>query len=163
MLRVINRVAWVFAMVGGLCASLVAVMIVVSIAGRSLASAPIQGDVELTQFGIAVCISLCLPWCQLHGANIIVDFFTQRASESAQRVLDGFGALLLAVMVGLLSWRTAAGARAVSDAGEQTMILGLPMWWTYALLAPGRELPSLVALIQVAMHYSGPDVKDMQA
>ncbi len=163
MLRVINRVAWLFAMVGGLCASLVAVMMVVSIAGRALMSAPIQGDVELTQFGIAVCISLCLPWCQLHGANIIVDFFTQRASERGRRVLDGFGALLLAIMVGLLSWRTAAGARAVSDAGEQTMILGLPAWWTYALLAPGLALTCFVALVQVVMHLSGRDVKDMQA
>jgi TRAP-type C4-dicarboxylate transport system permease small subunit len=163
MLRVINRVAWVFAMVGGLCASLVAVMMVVSIAGRAITSLPIPGDVELTQFGIAVCISLCLPWCQLHGANIIVDFFTQRASERGQRLLDGFGALLLAVMVGLLSWRTAAGARAVSDAGETTMILGLPMWWTYALLAPGLALACFVALVQVVMHLSGRDVKDMQA
>ena len=83
MLRVINRVAWLFAMLGGAVRRLVALMI-----GRQHRAAarsparPIQGDVELTQFGIAVCISLCLPWCQLHGANIIVDFFTQRAARA---------------------------------------------------------------------------------
>jgi TRAP-type C4-dicarboxylate transport system permease small subunit len=163
MLRLINRVAWLFAMVGGLCASLVAAMVVFSIAGRALLSKPIQGDVELTQFGIAVCISLCLPWCQVHGANIIVDFFTQKVREGTRRWLDGTGALLLAVMVGLLSWRSSAGALAVHEAGETTMILGLPMWWTYAMLAPGLALTCVVALIQAGMHFSGRDVKALQA
>jgi hypothetical protein len=51
-------------------------MAVASIAGRALLNRPIPGDVELTHFGIALCISLCLPWCQLRDANIIVDFFT---------------------------------------------------------------------------------------
>jgi TRAP-type C4-dicarboxylate transport system permease small subunit len=163
MLRLINRVAWLFAMIGGLCASLVAAMVVISIAGRSLLSKPISGDVELTQFGIAVCISLCLPWCQVHGANIIVDFFTQKVSAATRRFLDGIGALLLALMVGLLSWRTSAGALAVHEAGETTMILGLPMWWTYALLAPGLALTCVVALIQAGMYFSGRDVKALQA
>ena len=35
MLRVINRMAWLFAMLGGLCVSLVALMTVVSITGRA--------------------------------------------------------------------------------------------------------------------------------
>jgi TRAP-type C4-dicarboxylate transport system permease small subunit len=162
-LRVINRVAWLFAMLGGLVASIVALMTVASIALRSMTTRPIQGDFELTQFGIAVCISLCLPWCQLHGANIIIDFFTQRAGERTQQWLDGVGALLLAVMVGLLAWRTAVGAVGVREAGEETMILGLPLWWTYALLAPGLALTALVAVIQAGLHFTGRDVKALQA
>ena len=122
-------------------------------------SKPIPGDVELVQFGIAVCISLCLPWCQLHGANIIVDFFTQKLSQRASRALDGIGALFLAVMCMLLAWRTGAGALAVRGAGETTMILGLPMWWTYALLAPGLALSAVVALWQAARQLRGLDVQ----
>lgn len=113
------------------------------------------GDVELTQFGIALCLSLCLPWAQVHRANIIVDFFTQRASAPTLRALDRVGALLLALMVGLLAWRTAVGALAVREAHEATMILDLPMWWTYALLAPGLVLTALVALVQ-AITGAGP-------
>ena len=137
-----------FALVGGLVASGLAVMTVCSIAGRALASVPIPGDVELMQVGIALCISLCLPWCQLHGGNIIVDFFTQALRPRANRALDGIGALLLALMCALLSVRTAAGAVAVHSADEQTMILGLPMWWAYAMLAPGLALTALVGVWQ---------------
>ena len=137
-----------FALVGGLVASGLAVMTVVSIASRALFSVPIQGDVELMQVGIALCISLCLPWCQLHGGNIIVDFFTQGFKPRVNRVLDGIGTLLLALMCALLSVRTAAGAVAVHSADEQTMILGLPMWWAYAMLAPGLALTSVIGVWQ---------------
>jgi TRAP-type C4-dicarboxylate transport system permease small subunit len=146
----LRRVALWFALAGGLIASVVALNTVASIVGRALVSKPIPGDVELTQFGIALSISLCLPWCQLHSANIIVDFFTQKLSPRRQGLLDAFGALLLALMCGLLSWRTAVGAMVVREAEETSMILGLPMWWNYALLAPGLALTALVALVQAA-------------
>ncbi|MGD6626339.1 TRAP transporter small permease subunit, partial [Xanthomonas citri pv. citri] len=107
MLVVLRFLALLFALLGGLAASAVGVLTASSIVGRALWSSPIPGDVELTQFGIALAISLCLPWCQLHGANIIVDFFTARAAARTQRLLDGIGAVLLAAMTALLAWRTA--------------------------------------------------------
>ncbi len=155
--RFLHRLAWSFAILGGLCASGVALMTVASIALRSLTSRPIQGDVELTQLGIALCISLCLPWCQLHGGNIIVDFFTQKALPRTLRRLDAFGGVLMALMVGLLAWRTAAGALAVGGAGETSMILGLPMWWIYAALAPGLALAGVIALWQAGLRLAGRD------
>lgn len=155
--RLLYRLAWWFAIVGGVCASAVVLMTVTSIVMRSLVSRPIQGDVELTQLGIALCISLCLPWCQLHGANIIVDFFTQHATARTVRRLDAVGGLLMALMVGLLAWRTGAGAVAVGGAGETSMILGLPMWWIYAALAPGLALAGVIALVQAGLRMAGRD------
>ena len=155
--RFLHRLGWSFAVLGGACASAVALMTVASIALRSLTSRPIQGDVELTQLGIALCISLCLPWCQLHGGNILVDFFTQNASQRNVRRLDAFGGLLMALMVGLLAWRTGAGALAVGGAGETSMILGLPMWWIYAALAPGLALSGVIAVVQAWLRLAGRD------
>lgn len=147
--------AMLFALVGGAAAAAVGFLTAASIVGRSVWSSPISGDVELTQFGVALCISLCLPWCQLHGGNIIVDFFTARASARAQQVLDGIGALLLAAMMALLAWRTAVGAMSVMEANETSMILGLPMWIVYVVLAPGFALTMLIAIYQAAMHFLG--------
>ncbi len=146
--RPLRQLSLGFAVLGGGVACVVAAMTVTSIVMRALASRPIAGDVELTQLGIALSISLCLPWAQLHGANIIVDFFTQSLPERANRRLDALGALLLAAMCALLSWRTSVGAMAVREAGETSMILDLPMWWVYASLAPGLALSALVALVQ---------------
>lgn len=151
----LRRLAVLFAIAGGLAGCAVALMTVISVTGRAITSQPISGDIELTQFGTGLCIALCLPWAQLHGSNIIVDFFTQGARERTLRVLDAFGAFLLAVMVGVLAWRTAVGALAVHDAFETTMILGLPMWVAYAVLAPGLALTAIIALVQVKLHLSG--------
>ena len=147
-MRPLEKLAAAFALLGGACALLVAGMTVWSVIGRNLFANPVQGDVELSQIGIALSIALCLPWCQLRHGNIIVDFFTQAAPERVNGALDRFGALLLAVMLGLLAWRAGAGAVAINEAGEQTMILGLPMWWSYAILAPGLALTAVIAVVQ---------------
>ncbi|MDM4767324.1 TRAP transporter small permease [Pelomonas sp. SE-A7] len=146
----LRRLALWSALAGCLAGCAVALLTVLSIVGRALWSRPIPGDVELSQFGIALCIALCLPWCQLQRANIIVDFFTQKAPPRVNRVLDAVGSLLLAVMVGLLAWRSAVGAQAVREAGEITMILALPMWLSYATLSPGLALTAVIALVQAA-------------
>lgn len=151
----LRRLATLFACAGGVAACAVAVMVLVSIVGRATMSRPVPGDVELTQFGIGLSIALCLPWAQLRGANIIVDFFTQRAGLRALQRLDGIGSLLLALMVGLLAWRSAVGAASVAEAQEQTMILGLPMWWSYAILAPGLALTAVIAAWQALRHFRG--------
>jgi TRAP-type C4-dicarboxylate transport system permease small subunit len=154
-LRPLRALAQGFALLGGLAACAVALLTVASIAGRTLAAHPIAGDVELTQFGIALAISLCLPWAQLHGANIIVDFFTQKLGSRNRQRLDAIGALLLALFCGLLSWRAAAGAFSVAAAGETTMILDAPMWISYAALAPGLALTALIALLQARGLWTG--------
>jgi TRAP-type C4-dicarboxylate transport system permease small subunit len=158
----LRRLALSFALLGVLAALATAAMVVTSITLRALTSRPIQGDVELTQFGIALCISLALPWCQLRGANIMVDFFTQRLPARGLRLLDGAGALLLALMCALLAWRTGVGAQAIYEAGETSMILSLPMWWAYASLAPGLGLAALIAGVQAALHFSGRSLAGLQ-
>jgi TRAP-type C4-dicarboxylate transport system permease small subunit len=154
MLALLRRLAHVFAWTGAAVAMAVGLTTVTSVVLRALTTRPIQGDVEITQFGIALAISLMLPWCQLRGANIIVDFFTQRLREQRLRVLDGIGCLLIAAMYLLLAWRTGVGARAVFEAGETSMIRSLPMWWVYASLAPGLALAALIALVQAGLHFA---------
>ena len=153
----LTRLAELFAVAGAAVALAVAVMVVTSVAARAAFTRPIPGDVELVQFGIALAISLGLPWCQLRGANIIVDFFTQKLPPRGRNRLDAAGSLLLAAMCTLLAWRSGAGALAVREAFETSMILSLPMWWVYASLAPGLALAALVALVQAARHWQGQD------
>jgi TRAP-type C4-dicarboxylate transport system permease small subunit len=153
MLRLLRRIASAFALAGAGMALGAALLVVTSITLRALTTRSIQGDVELTQFAVALAISLSLPWCQLRHANIIVDFFTQKLAPRRVRLLDGVGAVLIGVMCALLAWRTGVGALSVRDATETSMILGLPMWWVYASLAPGLALTGLIAFVQATLHF----------
>lgn len=150
-------------MAGAAFALLIGAMTTWSVIGRALFQAPLQGDVEIVQMGIALSLSLCLPWCQWRGANILVDFFTQSASPQTVSRLDALGSLLLALMYAVLSWRSAAGAAVAYESFEATMILGLPMWWAYACLAPGLALAALVALFQAWQLAQGRSLADLQA
>ena len=161
MLALLRRIAATFAVAGSAAAFAAALMVVTSITLRALTTRPIQGDVEMTQFAVALAISLALPWCQLRGANIIVDFFTQRLPVRHVRWLDGLGALLMAAMCALLAWRTSIGALSVYEAGETSMILSLPMWWVYASLAPGLALAALVAVMQAGLHFRNAPMADL--
>lgn len=138
----------VFGALGAAIALACGLLTTVSVLMRALWSSPVSGDIEMTQMGIALAISLCLPYCQLQRANIIVDFFTQSVTPSVQQKLDALGHLMLVVMYFFLAWRTSVGAASVAQAGETTMIIGLPMWWAYASLAPGLALAGVIALIQ---------------
>ncbi|RPH75806.1 MAG: TRAP transporter small permease [Candidatus Rokuibacteriota bacterium] len=121
-------------------------MSVVSIAGRTVLSRPLAGDFELVQVGCAVAVAAFLPYCQLRRGNIIVDFFTVRAGPRVQASLDALGAVLLAAVMALLAWRTAAGMLTVKAAGEITMIVGFPVWLGYAAIVPSLALTALVGL-----------------
>ena len=142
------------ALLGGVLLTAIALMSVASIVPRSLGMQPIQGDFELVQVGLAICVSLLLPWCQLQGGNITVDFFTPRMRKRWQRRLDAIGGCLFALVMALVAWRTGAGAMSLKIAGETTMLLGLPLWIGYAAMAPGFALTAAAALHSAAVAWN---------
>jgi TRAP-type C4-dicarboxylate transport system permease small subunit len=150
----IERAAEALALLGGAVLVAITLMSVTSIAGRWLLGKPLPGDFELVQLGAAVAIASFLPFTQLQRNNIIVDFFTTRLNPSLQALLDAFGSLTLAAMLALFAWRTTAGAMTVKAAGETSMIMGVPLWYGYALMVPGLVLTVLVALRSAIQDWS---------
>jgi TRAP-type C4-dicarboxylate transport system permease small subunit len=144
--RAIELTAKAFAFAGGAVLVAMLFMSVASIAGRAVLGRPIQGDFELVQLGCAVSVAAFLPWCQLARANIFVDFFTNWLPKPAQALLDALGALLLALVMGLVAWRAGLGAHAVWASGETAMISRYPQWIGYAAIVPSLAFTSIVAL-----------------
>ena len=134
-----------------------AAMTVVSVVGRTFFDAPILGDVELVQLGLAVCVATFLPYTQFRSANIIVDFFTAKASSRTQRRMDAFGALLYACMTALIAWRVYAGGRMSIENQETSMLMGMPIWIPYMLMVPGLVLCTLVGLYQAGIYWTATD------
>ena len=143
------------AALGGTILVLMAAMTVTSVVGRAFFSRPILGDVELVQMGTAICVALFLPYTQLRGGNIIVDFFTQRAQPRAKTMLDGFGALLYTLVMGLVCWRLVAGGMSAHESQETSVLMGIPLWVAYALMVPGFALSAAIGLHQTLSHWRG--------
>jgi len=144
--RALGGLARAFAFGGGALLVALTGMSVISITGRALLGTPVPGDFELVQIACGAAIAAFLPYCQLQRGNIIVDFFTTRASPRVQSALDALGAVLVALVMAVLAWRTAVGMVAVRASGEVSMIVGFPIWIGYAAIVPSLVLGTLVAL-----------------
>ncbi len=70
-----------------------------------LVDRPFPGDYELTKHFIAVAIFAFLPYCQLTGANVTVDIFTEGMSERAKAAMVAFSSLFAIAFALLLCAR----------------------------------------------------------
>ena len=121
----------VIALSGGLLTLLVMVLTVASVVGRGALNAPLLGDSEVVEVGIAIAIFSFLPYCQMRGANVIVDFFTMRMSPRSQAALDMVMNAVFFVCVAVLTWRLAVGGLLAFRNGDNSMFLRIPLWWGY--------------------------------
>jgi TRAP-type C4-dicarboxylate transport system permease small subunit len=144
--RALELLAQAFAFAGGAVFVAMIGMSVTSIAGRAIWGRPVQGDFEYVQYACAIGVAAFLPWCQMRRGNIIVDFFTVALSPRKQAFLDAIGALLLALVLGLVAWRAGVGAQAVLASGERAMISRIPVWLPYAGIVPSLALAALAGL-----------------
>ena len=140
------RFTMVLACAGALVLFAMAIMSVASIIGRVLFSKPIQGDYEMAQVMVAAAVSLFLPYCHMRRAHILVDFFTAKVSPRTRYGLDAFAGLLLAICAGLFTLQLTHGLFDMREAGEQTMILGFPVWVAYIALVISFAVLTLTAL-----------------
>jgi TRAP-type C4-dicarboxylate transport system permease small subunit len=129
--RVLYRTATGIALLGGLVLFALTLLTVISVVGRAIFSAPIPGDFELVELGMAVAIFSFLPYCQIVRGNVIVDLFTTKASARTKALLDGVGNLLFTAIAALLTWRVALGGLEIRSYHETTMVLQVPVWWGY--------------------------------
>lgn len=144
--HLLDRVATLFTMLGGLTFCALIVMSIVSIVGRKLFSAPVQGDVELMQMGAAVGAAAFLPLCELWDHNIKVDALTGWMSERGRARLDALAHLMLTAAAVLITWRTTLAAIEGRSTGEVSTLLTVPMWLPVALLVPSFALLALCGL-----------------
>jgi TRAP-type C4-dicarboxylate transport system permease small subunit len=129
--RALYRAAPAVAVLGGLVLFALTLLTVISVVGRAAFSAPIPGDFELAELGMAVAIFAFLPYCQIVRGNVIVDLFTTRASLRTRALLDAIGNLLYTAIAALLTWRGALGGLEIRSYHETTMVLQVPVWWGY--------------------------------
>ena len=147
-MRVLERLARLCAILAGVLLTVITLMTCASLLGRNTVGLTLVGDFELTGVAAGAAIALFMPWCQIRRGNIIVDFFTAKASERTNERLDRFGALLLGAAMALLAWRSALGGLNAYANHSGTMMIGFPEWIVYTAMVPPLALTAVIALVQ---------------
>jgi len=133
--RLIDMLARITALAGGVVLVLLIIITVISVTGRALVFAglaPIPGDFELVEAGTAFAVFSFLPWCHLKRGNAVVEVLTMHFSDSVNRTIDVVANLLMLVFAALICWRHWLGTLDKHSYGETTFILEFPIWWAYA-------------------------------
>lgn len=151
--KLLERLAGLCAILAGVLLTGITLMTCLSVLGRNTTGATLVGDFELTGVAAGAAIALFLPWCQLKRGNIIVDFFTSRASERTNAALDRIGACVLGLCMALLAWRTVLGGLSAWSTQSTTMMLGFPEWIPYTFMVPPLVLTALIGLWQGAFGF----------
>ncbi len=147
-MALLGTLARLSAILAGLLMTFITLLTCGSIIGRETIGQTIAGDFELSGVATGAAIALFMPWCQYARGHILVDFFTTRASQQTQNGLDRLGALTMAGVFALLSWRTVLGGLNAYDTQSSTMMMGLPEWMVYAAMVPAFVLTAVIALAQ---------------
>jgi TRAP-type C4-dicarboxylate transport system permease small subunit len=137
--------ATVFALVGGALLLVAIAVTTASVVRGAILSRPILGDSEIVEMALGVAVALCLPLCEMKGAHVLVDFFTQKLPPRALAGLDALMRAIAAAVVAVLAWRIAVGGYNMWDRERETMFLLIPYWWGYAGAAVGAALWTVCA------------------
>lgn len=153
-MKVLETLAKLCAVLAGVLLTVITFMTCISVIGRNTTGWTIVGDFELSGSAAGAAIALFLPWCQARRGNVIVDFFTARASEAARTWLDRVGALLVGLVMALLTWRTTLGGLSAWTSNSSSMMLGFPEWVVYAGMVPPLALTALIGLAQAVRGFT---------
>jgi TRAP-type C4-dicarboxylate transport system permease small subunit len=144
--RFVHRLANLSAMLGGIVLILIILMTCVSIIGRALIPlglAPIPGDYELVEAGVAFAVFSFLPLAQIQVAHATVDIFTSMLSLRANRIIVAFWELVATAVLIFIAARLWEGMLGKLGNGETSMFLQFPIWWSYALCM----VPAVIGVI----------------
>lgn len=137
-MRPIHAIIRLWALIGGLIVVALVVMTAASTASNLLFDRPFQGDYEMVKHFIAIAVFCFLPYCQLTGANVTVDVFTERMSERAKAAMLTFSSLFAIIFALVLLRQMSLGMMGYIRYPETTAALHIPLWTAFP--------PALVSL-----------------
>jgi len=170
----VDKLARLFALVGGLTLSLLIILVCASVFGRSLSDVlhsdllqmnipgvanwllglgvgPVNGDFEIVEAGMAFAIFAFFPICQLRSAHASVDVFTQTLPASVNRFMRFIIDVVFAAVLVLLAYYLLLGGLSKLRSGQTTLLLEFPVWWSYAASVIALGAAALVSIYVAVM------------
>jgi TRAP-type C4-dicarboxylate transport system permease small subunit len=124
-------------------------MTAASTASMLIFDKPLQGDYEMMKHFIAIAVFCFLPYCQLTGANVTADIFTQNAGPRMVALLALLSAIIALLFSLLLTWRMSLGLIDYRQYGETTVIMNFPIWLAFIPIVFSLALLALASLVSV--------------
>ena len=144
LLRGIIR-AW--ALAGGLIILALVLITAASALSNLLFNVPFSGEYELAKHFVGIAIFTFLPYCQLTGANVTVDIFTERVGPRVKAAMLLLASLLAAAFAILLFRQMALGFGDYIRYPEETAALHIKLWTAFPPILVSLALLLVASLL----------------
>jgi TRAP-type C4-dicarboxylate transport system permease small subunit len=128
---------------------LLMIFITVGVIGRYVFNAPITGDVEIVEFAMVLLIMFGVAYTQAEDAHISVKLFVDRLSPKSQLIFDVFNYLMVAAILGLISWQSLDQAVYSFQTMDTSDILDIPLFYFRFMVPLGFIAFTLEAIIKL--------------
>ena len=120
-----------WALMGGFVLLALVAITAASAVSNLLFNVPFSGEYELAKHFVGIAIFTFLPYCQLTGANVTVDIFTEGVGPRAKAAMLLLSSLLAAAFAALLLRQMSLGFGDYIRYPEETAALHLPLWTAF--------------------------------
>jgi TRAP-type C4-dicarboxylate transport system permease small subunit len=136
-----------WALIGGIIVAALSAYTAISAVKNLITGAPLPGEYELAMHFVAIAIFTFLPYCQLSGANVTVDIFTEGMSHRAKSAMAAFSAIFAVAFSALLLRQMSLGFEDYLRYPEVTALLHIPLWTAFPPILLSLALLLVAALI----------------
>jgi TRAP-type C4-dicarboxylate transport system permease small subunit len=134
-----------------------AVMTMIDVLLRWVASAPIRGLTDINGLVVAIVIASCFPLVVAERQNISIRFLGDALGPRAERWLEALGSGALFVFVALVGWQLVLYTAGLADSGRTTWHLRIPVtpYWSVAtgvvlLCIPAQAIAFIADVVRAA-------------
>jgi TRAP-type C4-dicarboxylate transport system permease small subunit len=120
--------------------SVMALFTGISVLLRYIFNKPIPGDMELTQFMMAIVVAAAIGYCAFKKGHIIVDILFVKLSQKTRAIFNIFHYLIGAILFALVCWRTGMEALVVQERNLTSPVLLIPIFPFYWVVAIGSGI-----------------------
>jgi TRAP-type C4-dicarboxylate transport system permease small subunit len=135
-----------WALAGGAILLVLVLITAASAISNLVVGRPFTGEYELAKHFVAIAIFAFLPYCQLVGANVTVDIFTEGMSDRAKSAMAVISSLVACAFALILLRQMSFGFADYLRYAEVTPTLNLPLWTAFPPI-----LFSLVLLLAASL------------
>jgi TRAP-type C4-dicarboxylate transport system permease small subunit len=153
--RILARIILYWALFGGFIISGLAVMTAASAASNLVFDKPFAFDYELVQHFGGIAIFTFLPYCQLVGANVTVDIFTENMSDAKKAAMGAFSSLFAVGFSILLLRQMSLGFVSYVQFPQVTPILNLPLWTAFPFILVSLALLLIASILTLIDGWRG--------
>lgn len=119
---------------------------VVNIVGRYALDKPVSGVIDLSNFMLIILVFLTMPYTMVTKNHVVVGLIVDKFSERTQAIIGSTTYPLCLAFTLLLVWQSFKRGAYIMQAGQISIVTGLPLYPFIYLIGIGWALFALVIL-----------------